>query len=75
MMLYQYLRLKSVKWKGDKRMMNWKGFGRKQQWPNFKVLPDICLNGLRKTTKTSIRKAGLQAKIWNQDIPNKKQEC
>jgi hypothetical protein len=44
-------------------MMNSKGFGRKQQWPNFKVLPDIFLNGLRETTKTSIRKAGLQAKI------------
>jgi hypothetical protein len=32
-------------------MINLKGYGRKQWWPNFKVLSDISLEGLRKTTK------------------------
>jgi hypothetical protein len=29
-------------------MINWKGFGRKRAWPNFKVLPDIRLEGMKK---------------------------
>jgi hypothetical protein len=32
-------------------MMNWRGFERKWSWPNFKELSDICLEGMRKTTK------------------------
>jgi hypothetical protein len=32
--------------------MNWKGCGRKWSWPNLKYYPGICLEGLRKATKT-----------------------
>jgi hypothetical protein len=35
--------------------MNWKGYGRKRSWPNLKYGPRICLEGLRKTTKTSVK--------------------
>jgi len=44
-------------------MMNWKGCERKWSWPNLRYYPGICLEGLRKTTKNSVRIAGLQAKI------------
>jgi hypothetical protein len=33
-------------------MMDWKGSGWKRSWSDFKVLPYIRLEGLRKTTKT-----------------------
>jgi hypothetical protein len=33
-------------------MMNWKGCGRKRSWPNLRYYTGICLEGLRKTTKT-----------------------
>jgi hypothetical protein len=49
--------------------MNWKGYGRKQSWPNLRYYPGICLEGLTKTTKTSVRIAGLQNKIRTQDLP------
>jgi hypothetical protein len=52
-------------------MMNWKGFGRKLSWPNFKGLAYIHLEGLRKTTKTSVRRA----EILTQDLLNTKLEC
>jgi hypothetical protein len=32
--------------------MNWKGYGKKQSWPNLGYYPGICLEGLRKTTKS-----------------------
>jgi hypothetical protein len=41
-------------------MMNWKGCGRKQ-WSNLRYYPGISLEGLRKTTKSSVRIVGLQA--------------
>jgi hypothetical protein len=31
--------------------MNWKGCGRKRSWPNFRYNTNICLEGLKKTTK------------------------
>jgi hypothetical protein len=43
--------------------MNWKGYGRKQSWPNLICYPEICLEELRKTTKNSVRMAGLWAEI------------
>jgi hypothetical protein len=42
-------------------MMNWKGLERKRVWPNFKVLPDIRVEGLRKIIDTSVRIADLYA--------------
>jgi hypothetical protein len=45
-------------------MMNWKGFGRKRSWPNFKALCRHSLDGLMKTTKSSVRIAG----HWGQDL-------
>jgi hypothetical protein len=36
-------------------------FGRKRSWSNLPF--DICLYWLRETTKTSVRIAGLRAKI------------
>jgi hypothetical protein len=44
-------------------MMNWKGCGREQLWPDLKYYPGICLERLRKAMTTSVRIAGLQAKI------------
>jgi hypothetical protein len=32
--------------------MNWKGSGIKRSWPNSKEISSICLEELRKTTKT-----------------------
>jgi hypothetical protein len=31
--------------------MKWKGYQRKQLWPNFGYYLNICLEGLRKTTR------------------------
>jgi hypothetical protein len=50
-------------------MMNWKGCGRKQLWPNLRHYPNICLQGLRKTTKTSVKIAGLQVGTLNPGPP------
>jgi hypothetical protein len=36
--LFEFVRLYSVEWMGNKWMMNWKGFWRKRSWPNSKVL-------------------------------------
>jgi hypothetical protein len=44
-------------------MMNCKGFGRKGLWAAFKELSRIFLEALLKTTKTSLRIAGLRADI------------
>jgi hypothetical protein len=38
---------------------NWKGCGRKWPWPNLRYYPEICLEGLRRTTKI----VGLLAEI------------
>jgi hypothetical protein len=42
-------------------MINWKGCDRKLLWPNLRFYAGIILEGLRKTTKASIRIAGLRA--------------
>jgi hypothetical protein len=34
-------------------MMKRKGLGRKRSWPDLRYYPDICIDGPRKTTKTS----------------------
>jgi hypothetical protein len=44
-------------------MMNWKECDRKPRWSNLRFLPSICLEGLRKSTKSSVRIAGLRAEI------------
>jgi hypothetical protein len=44
--------------------------GRKRSWPKLRYYPGICLEGLRKTTKTSVRIAGLRVKIWTRDLPS-----
>jgi hypothetical protein len=54
--------------------MNWKGCGRKQSWPDLRYYPGICLEGLRKSSKTPVRIADFWAKIWILDLPNMK-EC
>jgi hypothetical protein len=56
-------------------MTHWEEFWRKRSWPNIRHYPGIRLEGLRKTTKTSIRMPGLWAEIWTRDLPNTKQEC
>jgi hypothetical protein len=35
----------------------------------------ICMEKLRKTTKTSVSIVGLRAEILTWDLPNTKQEC
>ncbi|KDR20575.1 hypothetical protein L798_04594 [Zootermopsis nevadensis] len=47
----------------------------KQLWPNGRYYPDICLEGLREIWKTSVRKAGLRAKIWTQEAPRHEVVC
>jgi hypothetical protein len=44
-------------------MINWEGCGRKWPWPNLRYYPGICLEGLRKTIKTSGKIAGLGVEI------------
>jgi hypothetical protein len=44
-------------------MVNWKIFGRKRSWSNLRHYPSIRLEGLRKTTNTSVKIAGLPAEI------------
>jgi len=50
-------------------MMNWKVFGRKRSWPILRYYPGIRLEGLRKTTKTSIRIAGRRGRDSNPGPP------
>jgi hypothetical protein len=35
----------------------------KRSWPTSKYYPGICLDGLRKTTKTSVRTTGVRADL------------
>jgi hypothetical protein len=44
-------------------LMNWKEYGKKQSSPDLRYYPSICLEGLRKTMKNSVRIASLHAKI------------
>jgi hypothetical protein len=48
--------------------MNWKLFGKKRTWPNFRFYYGSWLEGLRNTTKTSVRIAGLRAEILIRDF-------
>jgi hypothetical protein len=56
-------------------MMNYKGFGGKRPWQNLRYYSYTCLGGLRKTKKTSVSEAGLQAEIRSRDFPNTEQQC
>jgi hypothetical protein len=51
-------------------MMNWKGFGRKRLWPNFKVVPGIRLDELRKK-QDKPQSGSCWAEILTRDLPNK----
>jgi hypothetical protein len=44
-------------------MMKWQRFGRKFSLLNIRHCPVVCLEGLRITTKTSVRIAGLRAEF------------
>jgi hypothetical protein len=44
-------------------MMNWKGFGTKRLASFLRYYPGIRLEELRKTTKLSVRIAGLRAEM------------
>jgi hypothetical protein len=66
--LFQLRRLYSVEWKGDNWIMKLNGFGKKRSWPIFKVLYRHS-SELEKPRKTSVRTAGLQARIWTRDVP------
>jgi hypothetical protein len=63
--LFQWLKITQQGWKGDKWMMNWKESGL-----ILRYYPSSFLEGLRKTTKTSVTIAGLWDKIWTRDLPN-----
>jgi hypothetical protein len=52
--------------------MNWKRYGRKLSWYILMYHPGICLESLRKTTKTSVRIAVLEADILTRDFPKMK---
>jgi hypothetical protein len=51
-----------------------KGRGRKREWPTLRQYPGIWLEGLRKTTKISVRTAGLRVETLTH-LPNTKQGC
>jgi hypothetical protein len=72
--LCQQLRLCSVEWRDDKWMMNCKRFGRKRFWHNLRYYISICLEGMRKTMKTSVSITSLLDEIWTGDFLNTKQE-
>jgi hypothetical protein len=74
-MLLQLFRLHGVECKDNRWMMNWKGYGRKRLWPNFRYHTSTCLEGLSKTTKTSVRIACIGTEIWTRHLPNTKQKC
>lgn len=59
----------SSAWK-DLWIMNWKGSGRKQSWPNLRYYPGICLEELRKITRTWVRIVGVTADIVTGHILN-----
>jgi hypothetical protein len=44
-------------------------------WPSLRHYPNIWLEGLRKTTKSSPRIADVRAKIRTRNLSNTKQEC
>jgi hypothetical protein len=44
-------------------MMNWSGSGKTHSWPNLRYYSGIFMKVLRKTMKTSVRIATVQAKI------------
>jgi hypothetical protein len=46
-------------------MMNLKGYARKLSPPNLRSYPGICLEGLRKTTKTLIQDSRSQGRDLN----------
>jgi hypothetical protein len=56
-------------------MVDWKGCGRNRSWSSWRYYPNICFDGLRKTTKKSLRLAGLLSEILIRDVLNKKLEC
>jgi hypothetical protein len=53
----------------------WKGYGRKLSWLNIKVVWVFAWRDWGKPWKPSVRIAGLRAKTWTRDLPNKKQNC
>jgi hypothetical protein len=70
--LFQWLRLYSVEWRGNKWMMKWKGCGRKRPWPNFNLLfQHLSENSEENRKKVGI--AGLRDQVWTRDLPNKMQ--
>jgi hypothetical protein len=56
-------------------MTNLNGGGRKRPWSNLRCYPGIFLEGLKKTTKTSVKIADLLAQISTRHFKNKKQKC
>jgi hypothetical protein len=50
-------------------MINSNRGGKKRSRPNFMHYPNLFHEGLRKTTKTSVKVAGLRTEIWTRDIP------
>jgi hypothetical protein len=55
--------------------MDWKGCEGKRSWPNLSYDPTVSLESdSGKPGEISISIAGLRAKIWTQDVPDKEQE-
>jgi hypothetical protein len=55
-------------------MMKWKRCGRELSCHNLRYYLGKFLEELRKTTKTSVKIAGVWAEIWTRDLSNMKQE-
>jgi hypothetical protein len=67
--LFQKLRIYSVEWK--RKWLNGRNLELIGRSLILRYYPCICLEGLRKTTKSLV---GLRAEIWTRDLPNTRQE-
>jgi hypothetical protein len=59
----------------DDELVGRKGLEGSDRGLILRYYPGICLEGLRKNTKCSVRIADLRGEILTRDLPNTKQEC
>jgi hypothetical protein len=50
-------------------MMNWRGY-EELSFPNFRYCLDICLHGIRDTTRNTVKTVGIPAEIQSGKLLN-----
>jgi len=63
MEVFDVNKLYSVACSGDRKICE-----RKWPWPILRYYPDICLDGLKNTRRTSVKTVGFLAKIQIRDL-------